>query len=109
MSNCGLVRLFALIFTLTFETDCIVHVAVELLFPVFHSILVVLMFAVFANTYHEVSKLVNVPVSVRVHPLPAGSVPIANTFVGILIFAGTTSVRSTLDASLPPLFPYVSV
>lgn len=91
--------------TLMFETDGIVHVTVELLFPVFDSMLVVLIFAVFTNAYHEPSKLVNVPVSVSVHPLHAGSAPILNTLVGIVIFAGTISLTITLAADLPPLFP----
>lgn len=109
MSKRGLVRLFAMMLTLTFETEGMIQVTVALLFPVFDSMLVVLIFAVFTYTYHEVSKLVSVPVSVSVHPLPTGSAPILNTLVGIVIFAGTISVIITLAAGLPQLFPYVSV
>ena len=109
LSNAGLVRLFAMISTVTLAIHFTVQVTVEILFPVAHSTLVVLIFAVLTKTYHEVSNVVNVHVSTMDHPLPAGSVQIVNVLIGILIFAGTASVITTLDAGLPQLFPYVSV
>lgn len=109
LSNCALVRLFAMISTVTFASHCIVHVAVELLFPVFVSVLVVLIFAVFANTYHDVSKFVSVHVSIIVPPLHAGSVPIVNVVAGNEILGLIISVSTTPEATLPQLFPYVIV
>jgi hypothetical protein len=98
-----------MISSVTFAIHLIVPVTVELLFPVVASTLVVLMFAVFTNVNHELSKLASVHVRVIVPPLPAGSVQMVNEVVGIFIHAGTTSVITTLLAGLPQLFPYVIV
>jgi len=105
LSNCGLVRLFAETLTLMFVSHWMVHVTVAELFPVAHSMLVVVMFAVLTNTYHELSKLASVHVNTIVPPLPAGSVQMVNALTGIFIHAGTISVITTLSADLPPLFP----
>ena len=98
-----------MIFTLTFAICCIVHVTVDVLFPVTFSTLVVLIFAVLTNVYHHMSSVPNVPVSVIVHPLPAGSVQMLNVLTGMVMFAGTTSLMTTLLAGWPQLFPYVMV
>jgi len=89
----------------TFAIHWMIPVAVELLFPVDDSMLVVLIFAVFTKVYHEASKLVSVQVRMNVPPLPAGSVPSISEVTGILIFAGAISERTTPDAILPQLFP----
>jgi len=82
-----------------------VPVAIDVLFPVIHSILVVLMFAVLTNTYHELSTFVSVHVSVIVPPLHAGSVPIAKLTSGNVICPLIESVTITLAADLPQMFP----
>ena len=106
----ALLRLLAMMLTLTLAIHCTVHVTVELLFPVAaHSALVVEILAVFTNVYHEARRLVRVQVRTIVPPLPAGRVQSANVVRGIVIPAGTMSVMVTLEAGLPPLFPYVNV
>jgi hypothetical protein len=94
-----------MIFILTFANHCTVHVARDVLFPVDASMLVVFIFAVLTNTYHELSKFENVHVRVIVPPLPAGSVPIAKFVVGNVICPLIVSMMLTLDACLPQLFP----
>lgn len=90
---------------ITLATHCMTQVALALLFPVLDSRLVVVIFAVFTNTCHEVNKLESVQVRRIVPPLPAGSVQSVNVLTGILIFAGTRSVITVFAATLPPLFP----
>jgi hypothetical protein len=94
-----------MISTVTLAIHCTIQVTVELLFPVAHSTLVVVMVAVFTKVYHDMSNDVKVQVSEIVPPLPAGSVPMVNVLTGMVIFAGTASVMTTLFAGLPPLFP----
>lgn len=83
----------------------IVHVAIELLFPVAVSVLEVLIAAVFTKFVHEVSVAVSVHVRVIVPPLPAGSDPILKfvAFNETCPFIVSTIV--TLFATFPPLFP----
>ncbi|MEI6672248.1 MAG: hypothetical protein WCL02_02565 [bacterium] len=82
-----------------------VPVAVALLFPVDDSILGVVIFTVFTKTFHELSKLFNVPVSIIVPPLHAGSDQSVNVVTGKLTPTGAISVITTLLAALPQLFP----
>ena len=105
LSNCGFVRLFAMMLSVTFAIPCTIPVVVELLFQVIHSVLVVVIFAVLTNVDHDVSRLVSVPVRMIVHPLHAGSVQILNVVAGKIIHTGAISVITTPIADLPQLFP----
>lgn len=109
VSRCGLLRLLAIIFTLTLATPTTVPVAIAKLFPVVVSLSLVVMFTLLAKDHPEVYMASSVPVTTKLPPLPAGKVPIANVVVGIVIPVGTISVMTTLAAVFPPLFPYVIV
>ena len=94
---------------LTFEIHCTVHVTTELLFPVIPSMLVVMISAALLKVDHATRKLVNVPVSVIVPQLPAGSVQRGNTVVDNETCPFMVSLITTLSAGCPPLFPYLIV
>ena len=82
-----------------------VPVAIDLLFPVAVSVLVVVMLAVFTNVVPEVSVAFNVPVKMMVPPLPAGRDPILKFVAFNETCPFMVSTMVTLFAIFPPLFP----
>lgn len=76
-----------------------------MLFPVIASVFVVVIFAVLINCIHDVISTASVQVSIIVHPLPAGSVPIEKLFVFKVTCPFIVSTILTLSADFPQLFP----
>lgn len=107
--SCGLVRLLTATLTKIASLPWMFPVAEALLLPVADSVLVVVIFALLTNWYHDMKVELNVPVSVIVPPLPAGSVQMVNVVAGNETSPLMMSVMMTLLAGLPPLFPYAMV
>lgn len=97
--------MFAIISKVTFAIPIVVPVATDELFPVLVSLLEVVIFALFTKVHQELYVTQSVPVTTKLHPLPAGKVPRVNVVVGIMIPVGTISVMTMLSADLPQLFP----